>query len=197
MYSLILCWKKFFSLVAILMVGLLVCDSSFAQGNLGRIAGAVQDLSGGAVAGSTVTVTDVQRGISRTLVTDDAGEYVAPNLQPGTYTVRSEAKGFKTTERSGLVLQVGQDMRIDLTLQPGEQTQTITVTEQAPLVETTNATLGGTLDNETINELPLNGRNYQNLVVLRPGSMVYPGGAVGLKAPMAAALRTTGILWTV
>jgi len=132
MDSLIICSKKIFSLVAIVIVGLLVCDSSFAQGNLGRIAGAVMDQSGGAVAGSTVTVTDVQRGISRTLVTDEAGEYVAPNLQPGTYTVRSEAKGFKTTERSGLVLQVGQDMRIDLTLQPGEQTQTITVTEQAP-----------------------------------------------------------------
>jgi len=150
--------------------------AALAQGNLGRITGAILDQSGGAIAGSTVTVTDVQRGISRTLITDQAGEYAAPNLQPGTYTVRGEAKGFKTTERSGLLLQVGQDMRIDLTLQPGEQTQTVTVTEQAPLVETTNATLGGTLDNETINELPLNGRNYQNLVVLRPGSIFYAGG---------------------
>ncbi|HXP82198.1 MAG TPA: TonB-dependent receptor [Verrucomicrobiae bacterium] len=176
MDSLIIALRKVISLVVIGIVALLVCDSSFAQGNLGRITGAVVDQSGGAIAGSTVTVTDVQRGISRTLVTDEVGEYVAPNLQPGTYTVRSEAKGFKTTERSGLVLQVGQDMRIDLTLQPGEQTQTITVTEQAPLVETTNATLGGTLDNETINELPLNGRNYQNLVGLRPGSSFYPGG---------------------
>jgi hypothetical protein len=149
---------------------------AFPQGNLGRITGAVIDQSGGAIAGSTVTVTDVQRGISRTLVTDQSGEYAAPNLQPGTYTVRSEAKGFKTTERTGLLLQVAQDMRIDMTLQPGEQTQTVTVTEQAPLIETTNATLGGTLDNETINELPLNGRNYQNLVSLRPGSLFYPGG---------------------
>ncbi len=176
MHSPIAFMKKMPRLIVAGIFVLLLCESSFAQGNLGRIAGTITDQSGGAVEGSTITVTDVQRGIARTLVTDQAGEYVAPNLQPGTYTVRNEAKGFKTIERSGLLLQVGQDMRIDLTLQPGEQSQTITVAGQAPLVETTNATLGGTLDNTTINELPLNGRNYQNLVVLRPGSMVYPGG---------------------
>jgi outer membrane receptor protein involved in Fe transport len=143
---------------------------------MGRILGGITDQSGGVVAGATVTIRDVQRGVSRTLTTDEAGEYNAPSLLPGTYTVRSEAKGFKTLERQNVLLQVGQDIRVDLTLQPGEQSQTITVTEQIPLMETTNATLGGTLSNETINELPLNGRNYQNLVVLRPGSMFYAGG---------------------
>jgi outer membrane receptor protein involved in Fe transport len=110
------------------------------------------------------------------LATDAAGEYVAPNLLPGTYTVRTEAKGFRTIERQNFVLEVGKEIRVDLTLQPGEQAQTITVTEQSPLVETTNATLGGTLSNATINDLPLNGRNYQNLLTLRPGVTVYSGG---------------------
>ena len=75
------------------------------------------------------------------------------------------------------MLEVGKEVRVDLTVQPGEQTQTITVTEAIPLVETTNATLGGTLDNADINDMPLNGRNYQNLLALRPGVMVQPGGS--------------------
>ena len=148
----------------------------FSQGSAGRILGSVTDQSGGVIAGATVTVTDVQRGVTRTLTTDQAGEYVAPDLVPGTYTVRAVASGFKTAERAGLLLEVRQDIRVDLVLQPGDQAQTVTVTEQAPLIETTNATLGGTLSNETINDLPLNGRNYQNLLVLHPGMMIYPGG---------------------
>jgi hypothetical protein len=74
------------------------------------------------------------------------------------------------------VLEVGKEVRVDLALQPGEQTQTITVTEAIPLVETTNATLGGTLQPGTISDLPLNGRNFMNLLQLRPGVTVYIGG---------------------
>jgi len=155
---------------------LLGCLPAFSQGSAGRILGSVTDQSGGVIAGATVTVTDVQRGVTRTLTTDQAGEYLAPDLLPGSYSVRAVATGFKTIERTGLLLQVRQDIRVDLTLQPGEQAQTVTVTEEAPQIETTNATLGGTLSNETINDLPLNGRNYQNLLVLRPGMMIYPGG---------------------
>jgi len=147
-----------------------------AQANLGRISGTITDQTGGAMVGATVTVLDTQRGISRNLTTDDAGEYVAPNLTPGTYTVSAESKGFKTGERAGILLETGKDLRIDLTLQPGDQDQKIVVTEEVPLVETTNATLGGTLSNQAINDLPLNGRNYQNLLSMRPGILVEPGG---------------------
>jgi len=147
-----------------------------AQANLGRISGTITDQTGGAMVGATVTVLDTQRGISRNLTTDDAGEYVAPNLTPGTYTVSVESKGFKTGERAGILLETGKDLRIDLTLQPGDQDQKIVVTEEVPLVETTNATLGGTLSNQAINDLPLNGRNYQNLLSMRPGILVEPGG---------------------
>ena len=155
---------------------LLMCLPLFSQGSYGRILGAVTDQTGGVIAGATVTVLDVDRGISRTLTTDDAGEYNAPNLQPGKYIVRAEAKGFKTVERQNIILEVGKEPRVDLSLQPGEQTQTVTVTESIPLVETTNATLGGTLNNAQISDLPLNGRNYQNLMGLRPGVMIQPGG---------------------
>jgi Carboxypeptidase regulatory-like domain/TonB dependent receptor len=149
---------------------------AFSQSSNGRILGTVTDQSGGVIAGATVTVVDTERGVTRTLTTDDAGEYNAPNLTPGAYTVRAEARGFNRLERSNVTIQVGQEVRVDLTLQPGEQTQTVTVTEAAPLVETTNATLGGTLNNADINDMPLNGRNYQNLLSLRPGVTVQPGG---------------------
>ena len=160
------------------LVGVLVCSVvMFSQSNFGRILGIVTDQTGGVVAGATVTVIDTQRGVARTLTTDDAGEYNAPTLIPGTYIVRVEAKGFKKLERENVVLEVGKDVRVDVTVQPGEQTQTVTVTESIPLVETTNATLGGSLSNATINDLPLNGRDYQNLLGLRPGVMLQPGGS--------------------
>ncbi|PYU19260.1 MAG: hypothetical protein DMG30_24760 [Acidobacteria bacterium] len=149
----------------------------FSQTNYGRILGIVTDQTGGVISGATVTVIDTQRGVARTLMTDQAGEYNAPTLIPGTYTVRVETNGFKKLERQNVLVEVGKDVRVDVTVQPGEQNQTVTVTESIPLVETTNATLGGALSNETINDLPLNGRNYQNLLGLRPGVMLQPGGS--------------------
>ncbi len=154
----------------------LICVPLFSQGSQGRITGTITDQTGGVVSNAIVTVLDVERGDSRTLTTGDSGEFNAPNLLPGTYTVRAEAKGFKVLERQKIALEVGKEIRVDLTLQPGAQEQTITITEALPLVETSNATLGGTLSNQTINDLPLNGRNYINLLTLRPGMTVYPGG---------------------
>src|SRR6202163_1050065 len=170
-------WGKAVQLLGGALVILLLSVPAFSQGNAGRILGTVTDQSGGVVAGATVTVIDTERGVNRTLTTDDAGEYNAPNLTPSSYSVRVEAKGFKKLERQNVVLEVGKEVRIDLTVQPGEQTQSVTVTEAIPLVETTNATLGGTLNNTDIKDLPLNGRNYQNLLSLRPGVMVQPGGS--------------------
>ena len=155
---------------------LLLCLPAFSQGSFGRILGTVSDQSGGVVSGAMVSVIDTERGITRSLTTDDAGAYNAPNLTAGNYTVRVEAKGFKRIERQGILIEIGHEVRIDLTVQPGEQNQTVTVTESVPLVETTNATQGGTLENADIIDLPLNGRDYQNLLGLRPGVMLQPGG---------------------
>src|SRR5579863_7234160 len=165
-----------YRLLATVFGASLLCLPAFSQGTQSRILGTITDQSGGVIPGATVTVTDVQRGIPRNLTTTQGGEYVAPSLLPGTYTVRAEARGFKVIEQANLLLEVGKDLRVDLTLQPGETTETVVVTGAPPIVETTNATLGGTLSNETINELPMMGRSYQNLLVLRPGMMIYPGG---------------------
>src|SRR4029077_12431471 len=155
---------------------LLLSVALFAQANFGRILGTVTDQSGGVVPAATVTITDTQRGVARTLTTNEVGEFNAPTLIPGTYMVRVEAKGFKRLERENVVLEVGKEVRLDLTPELGEQTQTVTVTGQIPLVDAATPTLGGRLSNAEINDLPLNGRNYENLLSLRPGIMIQPGG---------------------
>ncbi len=158
---------------------LLMCLPAFSQTGQGTISGTLTDSSGGVVAGAGVTVVDVARGTNRILTTDADGQYVAVQVIPGAYTVRAEAKGFKTVERSGVNVEVGQTVRVDLVLQPGEQTQTVTVTEEVPVMNTADATLGGTVSNESIQQLPLNGRNFQRLLTLHPGVITTPGSGTG------------------
>ena len=168
--------KTVYLLVTALGV-LLFSLSLVAQANFGRILGTVTDQTGAVIAGAAVTVIDTERGIARSLVTDTAGEYNAPNLIPGTYTVRVEVSGFKRLDRQNILVEVGKEVRVDLTPQPGAQNQVVTVESQAPLVDAATATLGGTLTNADINDMPLNGRNYQNLLNLRPGVVIQPGGS--------------------
>lgn len=170
-------FDNFLPVISLAVALLLGCLQSFAQGSAGRILGSVTDQTGGAVAGATVTILDTQRNITRTLMSDSTGQYNAPNLLPGSYTVSAAFQGFKTAERSGITVEVNQELRVDLTLQPGEQTQKVTVTGELPLVETTNSVVGGTIQNSVINDLPLNGRNFTNLLVLRPGTIKYAGGS--------------------
>ena len=165
--------------VFLLLFGVSFLSSAplFAQGTAGRILGTVTDQSGGAIADATVTVTDIDRNVPRVLTTDASGEYNAPNLLPGNYKVRAEAKGFKTFERSGVILQVNAEVRVDVTMQAGDVSQTITVNEAVPMIETTNAEMSTTLQSSIIQDMPLNGRNFENLLQLQPGVMIYPGGA--------------------
>src|SRR6266403_974758 len=147
-----------------------------SQTTTGRILGTVRDQSGAAVAGAAVVVTDIQRGTTRAAASDASGDYVVPELQPGIYKVRAEAKGFKTVERVNIVVEVAEDLRVDISLPTGQVSETVIVTDEVPLLNTTSSTLGGTLSNAEINDLPLNGRNYENLLQLRPGVERYPGG---------------------
>src|SRR5271155_3902062 len=158
-----------------------------AQSTAGRVLGRVTDQSGASVAGANVVVTDTQRGTSRPLTTDASGDYVAADLIPGIYNIHVEAKGFKSVERPAVTVEVATDVRSDFTLQPGNVSEIVTVSEEVPLLNTTSSTLGGTLSNQEINDLPLNGRNYENLLQLRPGVMRYPGG--GFSTTSANGLR--------
>jgi Carboxypeptidase regulatory-like domain/TonB dependent receptor len=159
------------------LVALLFSAALFAQGNFGRILGAVTDQTGAVLPGAQISIIDKDRGLARSVTTDEAGLYNAPTLLPGTYTVRVELPGFKKLDRENVVLEVGQEIRVDLTIEPGQQSETVTINEAIPLVDTTGASLGGVLNNSDINDMPLNGRNYQALLGLRPGVALYPGGS--------------------
>src|SRR5215510_2518928 len=164
-------------LVARVSLSLLLASASlFSQANVGRIFGSISDPSTALIPGVTVTITDVDRGTSRTVTTDEAGAYNAPSLPPGTYRVRAELPGFKAVERPNVVLEIAKELKIDLTLEPGALSEKVTVTDEVPMIETATATLGGTLQPGTIADLPLNGRNFMNLLQLRPGVTIYPGG---------------------
>jgi hypothetical protein len=148
----------------------------FSQINTGRILGTVTDQSGGVIAGAMVTVTNSQTGVVRNLTADQAGEYSAPNLTPGTYTVRASANGFQTFERQNITVGLGQDARVDAQLAPGQVTQTVTVSESVPLLDTTSAVVSGTVGTEIIADLPMKARNFQDILTLRPGVVQTPGG---------------------
>ena len=169
-------WERVARSMIIGLGVLLLSCPLFSQSSTGRILGDVRDPSDALIIGATVEITDVQRGITRSLETDGAGEYVAPNLEPGIYKITVTKTGFKRFERTNVQLEVASDVRIDVVLQPGDTTQTVIVNEEVPLLNTTSSTLGGTLSNEEITDLPLNGRNYENLLQLRPGVVRYPGG---------------------
>jgi hypothetical protein len=170
------CVGTFTKFLGAASAALLFCLSLSAQINTGRILGTVTDQTGGVIAGAAVVVTNTETGVARNLVTDGSGEYDAPNLNPGKYSVRVSTAGFEAFERQNIALGVGQDARIDAQLTPGQVTQTVTVSETTPLLDTTSATVTGTINTENIVDIPLNGRNYQNLLQLRPGVTIKPGG---------------------
>lgn len=162
----------------ILALAVVILSSAFlaAQTYQGRILGSVTDSSGAVVGGAKVTITNTATGISRILTANGEGEYIAPNLQPGPYSAVAEAASFKKAQRTGLQLEVAKDIRVDFKLDPGAINETVTVSEEAPVVNTTNDVLGGTFSNKAINELPLLGRDFQNLADLQPGVQRTPGG---------------------
>src|SRR6202161_2424759 len=165
--------------IRILSVGslaLALCLPLPAQTTTGQILGSVTDPTGAGIAGAAVLVTDTQHGTTRAATTGPSGDFAVPDLEPGIYKIRAEAKGYRTVERPNIVIEVAQDLRVDMSLPTGSVNETVVVTDEIPLVDSVSSTLGGILSNAEINDLPLNGRNYENLLQLRPGVMRYPGG---------------------
>src|SRR5512145_2535986 len=147
----------------------------------GSIAGIVTDPSGGVLPGVTVEVTNTATNQVRTATTGADGYYSLPLLQPGRYDVKATLSGFRTFLRQGITVAVETTARVDLQLAVGAIEESLTVSSEAPLVETTNATLGIVVDEKKIVELPLNGRNFTQLGTLLPG-VVAPPGALGGQA---------------
>jgi outer membrane receptor protein involved in Fe transport len=145
-----------------------------AQVSTGTLVGTVRDQNG-IVPGATVTIREQNRGTSDSVVTDETGSYTAPFLTPGTYAVEVNVSGFKKWVREGVVLQVNQRARVDVTLEVGGIEETTTVTAEAPLLRTDSSEVGTVIEERAIKELPLNGRNFATLVYLTPG--ITPGQA--------------------
>jgi hypothetical protein len=158
-------------LCALLVGGLPV----LAQVTTGTIIGNVTDPSGAAVVGATVTVLEVSKGTVVTRKTNESGDFQFPFLVPGEYKVTVEQTGFKKAEQVGITLQVDQTARVDVALQVGNVSETVEVTAAAPLVQSTSAETGQVIEQRAVQELPLNGRNFAQLVYLAPG--VTPGQA--------------------
>jgi hypothetical protein len=140
-----------------------------AQAVSGTIVGSVKDTSGAAVGDVPVVVTDEGTGIARTVNTDSSGEFTAPSLPPGTYTVSVEAKGFKKTAMSGLQLGVDQKIRADVALQLGAVSETVEVQAAAPVLQSDSSELAQTVTGQQIRDLPLNGRDFVQLTRIIPG----------------------------
>ena len=168
---------KVFQAVGLVVLGvLLFCLPAFPQLNLGSIAGTVTDASGAVIVGAKVTVTDVQRGVARTLTTDTAGQYSAPSLTPGDYSVSATFTGFQTLNRTGITVGVGQAVRADLVMEVGTAAQTVTVTEAVPLINVTNEVLSSTVEDTQLSQLPINGHLYTKVLDFQPGVHGNPGG---------------------
>jgi len=171
------------AVMAQLAVLLLVIGAAplFAQ-STATIVGVVRD-SGGVVPGATVTVRNVDTGLTRSVPTGEDGAYRFPALPVGPYEIRAELPGFRTTVRSGVRLLVGQEAVIDMVLELGSIQETVTITAETPLVETTTSGLGAVITAAEIASLPLGDRNYIGLTMMQPGvsesrtiaNSAYPG----------------------
>src|SRR2546425_10120287 len=155
------------SFLCVLCMVVLSVLPAVAQTQAG-ISGVIHDPSGAVITGVTVTVTNPATNFVRSAISNEAGVYNFPVLQPGKYNIKVELPGFRTIEQNDVELQIQQSARLDFTLQVGEVSQTVEVAGTAALIATENATVGTVMENKRIVDMPLNGRNFLQLVSLSP-----------------------------
>ncbi|MGE5568492.1 MAG: TonB-dependent receptor domain-containing protein [Rhodospirillales bacterium] len=147
---------------------------AFAQDTRGNISGTVTDAQGAVIAGATVVVTNTGTGTSVRLTTNANGYYEAPLLLPGAYSISAEYPGFKRLVRSGVTLAIGEQLQIDLQLEVGGAAESVTVTGEAPILDTSTVTTGRAISNREVMDLPVLGNNTMMLTRFAPGVQV-PG----------------------
>ena len=155
-----------------LLFSLALCSAIFAQQDAASITGQVTDPTGLAVTNAVINVTNRETNVSLRVETGADGLYVATPLRIGTYTVDVEAKGFKKTVRDGIPLRVQDRLRLDFRLEVGDLTQTIEVSAEAPLLQSESTSLGQVIATRPVSELPLNGRNFIQLIALSTGAYI-------------------------
>jgi hypothetical protein len=141
-----------------------------AQTPTATVVGVVKDPSGASVNAAKITIRNEATNVVRAVLTNEEGAYVAPLLQPGTYSVEAEAPGFRATVVGKLELQVDQKARVDFDLQVGAASEVVQVTGEAPLTDTESSSVGTVIDNRKVLDIPLNGRQFYSLALLVPGT---------------------------
>src|SRR5438132_9747465 len=150
------------------LIALVTCMSN-AQTSTATILGTVKDASGALIPGVSITVKHTESGLTRSVVSGERGGYNVPLLPVGAYEITTTMPGFKQQVRSGINLVVGQEAVVDLTLEVGAAAEQVTVSEEAPLVNTTTSSTSGVITEQQVKELPLNGRSFDQLITLNVG----------------------------
>jgi carboxypeptidase family protein/TonB-dependent receptor-like protein len=171
--------KSVFIFARMAMVAAVLVATPFlhAQLSTGSVSGQIKDSSGAAIPGATITITNRGTGLVRTAQTSPDGRYKIAALASGNYDVKAEAPAFRPELQQNLTVTVAQETVLNFMLQVGAVTETVTVAAEAPLVETTSGALGGLVNEEKVSDLPLNGRNFNDLVLLQTGINVHHVGA--------------------
>ncbi len=171
----------------------LICATlTSAQSTGGRILGRVADPSGAVLAGVRVTATNEATGVSRDAETNDSGDYGFPQVPVGTYTLSFDLKGFKTNVRKGILVDLNQVITLNSVLQVGETKETVEVTSEAPMVDTTSTQLGAVMDSRQVSQLPLNSRDTYQLLQLQPGVQGVGGADLFYGSNTAGAVSVNG-----
>jgi len=157
---------------------MLLTSIHYAQSTKAELAGIVRDPSGLAVPGADVRLVNVNTQAEQSIVSDDDGRYHFFALQPGAYSLNVAKSGFSTLRREGLVLRVGDQISLDLALAVGNVTESISVTAEAPLLQSTRGTVGFVVEQQKVVTLPLDGRNFVPLIALAPGVMLPPASTL-------------------
>jgi hypothetical protein len=161
------------SLLVMLALVLSIPHSASAQGSASaNLSGTVHDATGAVVPDANVTLRDTQKGTERKSSTNDAGVYVFTSVPPGVYSLSVDKTGFAAATQQNLTLLVNQDIAQDFILRVGSSAQTVTVEASAVNLETGNATLGSVIESKQVSDLPLNGRNFTQLLDLTPASLL-------------------------
>src|SRR5712691_54626 len=179
--------------VMLALVLLTPTSPAVAQITSATISGTVKDQTGGVLPGVDVVIKNLDTGLSRSVVTDANGYFTVPGLAPGRYEARASLQGFTTAVQTGIVLEVAQQAGLNVVLKLGTTAETITVTGESPLVDVRTSALSAVVDKKTIEELPLNGRNYIMLATLQPGIVQFTEKLATSPAQRGVSLNINGM----
>jgi hypothetical protein len=163
-----------------------------AQTNTGEVSGIVRDEQGGVLPGVSITVEHLESGTRASAVTDERGRYFVASLRVGQYTVTAELAGFKQLRRSGITIQLGQSLVVDLALEVGGVIESVVVSVEAPLLQSASAEISDVIENREVMQFPMNGRNFLALAQMSESVVIPPGGTRGEALQQAGPLPNVG-----